>query len=339
MRHFSASLPTAAAGALLLITSCAPSVYTSIQKSYPARIEGSTVLVYDIADSLPQPAEVLGSVTISDTGFSVNCNYEKVMQRAQNETNRIGGNGLRLLWHKKPSALGSTCHRISADMLLFPDSIYTAAYFDNVAAQNARLAAGGITPGNSRTTAPDSETPKATKLNNTLLFNAGYAFITSDFYLMPGITGNPKQGLDINAAYQWTSRIGIGFGLRYSGYFTSVMHQGSKLKVGLNYFAPEFVLRQEIGRKRKWAFHESVGIGYARYSEKLGSLSDGFGGIGFHFDVGFEYKLAQNVGIGASIGAYSTRFSAMDDMVAQYDDKQKGGISRISLNGGLRFYF
>lgn len=222
MRHFSFSLLIIAAGATLLATSCSPSVYTSIQKSYPARIEGSPVLVYDIADSLPQPAEILGSVTISDTGFSINCNYEKVMQRAKDETNRIGGNGLRLLWHKKPSALGSSCHRIAADMLLFPDSVYTASYFDNATAQNALQATSGYLPANTRPTVSDSETPKATKSNNTVILNAGYAFITSKFYVPAGITGNPKQGLDVNAAYQWTLRIGIGFGLRYSGYFTSV---------------------------------------------------------------------------------------------------------------------
>ena len=141
MRHFSASLQAFAAGALFLTTGCAPSVYTSIQKSYPARIEGSTVLVYDMADSLPEPAEVLGSVTVKDSGFSVNCNYAKVMQRAKDETNKIGGNGLHLFWHKEPSVLGSSCHRIAAHMLLLPDSVYTASYFDNVAAQNARLAA------------------------------------------------------------------------------------------------------------------------------------------------------------------------------------------------------
>ena len=169
--------------------------------------------------------------------------------------------------------------------------------------------------------------------------HAGYAFITSDFYLPAGVSGNPKQGLDINAAYQWTSRIGIGFGLRYSGYFTSVMSEGAKLKVRLHYFAPEFVLRQEAGRNRRWAFHESVGLGYARYTEQMGSLSGGIGGLGFHVEVGFEYKLAQNVGIGASVGTYGTRFSSMDDAVSQYNDDQKGGISRISLNGGLRFYF
>ena len=337
MRHFSASLQALAAGALFLTTGCSPSVYTSIQKSYPARIEGSTVLVYDMADSLPEPAEILGSVTVKDSGFSVNCNYAKVMQRAKDETNKIGGNGLHLFWHKEPSALGSSCHRIAAHMLLLPDSVYTASYFDNVAAQNARLAAYGLIPADG-TVAPGRETPKAAN-NNTLTFNAGYAFITSDFYLPAGASGNPKQGLDINAAYQWTSRIGIGFGLRYSGYFTSVMSEGAKLKVRLHYFAPEFVLRQEAGRNRRWAFHESVGLGYARYTEQMGSLSGGIGGLGFHVEVGFEYKLTQNVGIGASVGAYGTRFSSMDDAVSQYDDDQKGGISRISLNGGLRFYF
>ena len=337
MRHFSASLRAFAAGALFLTTGCAPSIYTSIQKSYPARIEGSTVLVYDMADSLPEPAEVLGSVTVKDSGFSVNCNYAKVMQRAKDETNKIGGNGLHLFSHKEPSALGSSCHRIAAHMLLLPDSVYTASYFDNVAAQNARLAAYGLIPADG-TVAPGRETPKAAN-NNTLTFNAGYAFITSDFYLPAGVSGNPKQGLDINAAYQWTSRIGIGFGLRYSGYFTSVMSEGAKLKVRLHYFAPEFVLRQEAGRNRRWAFHESVGLGYARYTEQMGSLSGGIGGLGFHVEVGFEYKLAQNVGIGASVGTYGTRFSSMDDAVSQYNDDQKGGISRISLNGGLRFYF
>jgi len=259
------------------------------------------------------------------------------MQRAKDETNKIGGNGLHLFWHKEPSALGSSCHRIAAHMLLLPDSVYTASYFDNVAAQNARLAAYGLIPADG-TVAPGRETPKAAN-NNTLTFNAGYAFITSDFYLPAGVSGNPKQGLDINAAYQWTSRIGIGFGLRYSGYFTSVMSEGAKLKVRLHYFAPEFVLRQEAGRNRRWAFHESVGLGYARYTEQMGSLSGGIGGLGFHVEVGFEYKLTQNVGIGASVGAYGTRFSSMDDAVSQYDDDQKGGISRISLNGGLRFYF
>ena len=49
--------------------------------------------------------------------------------------------------------------------------------------------------------------------------------------------------------------------------------------------------------------------------------------------------MTQNVGIGASVGAYGTRFCTMDDAVSQYNDDQKGGISRISLNGGLRFYF
>ena len=118
------------------------------------------------------------------------------------------------------------------------------------------------------------------------------------------------------------------------------MSEGAKLKVRLHYFAPEFVLRQEAGRNRRWAFHESVGLGYARYTEQMGSLSGGIGGLGFHVEVGFEYKLTQNAaesGPASELTAHgSVRWTTR---CREYDDDQKGGISRISLNGGLRFYF
>lgn len=336
MRHFSASLQTLAAGALLFITGCAPSVYTNIQKSYPARIEGSTVLVYDITDSLPEPAELLGSISIQDSGFSVNCNYEAVMQRAKDETNKIGGNGLRLLLHKEPS-LASSCHRIAADMLLFPDSVYTASYFDNIAAQNARLSMYGGPKNGEPSPVGKRGKPVIETGRNTFVINAGYAFITSEYVVPGGLTGNPKQGLDINAAYQWHARNGLGFGLRYSGYFTSVKGGGETLSIGLHYFAPEFSLRQELGRR--WAFRESIGIGYARYSETVGSITGSIGGLGYHAEFGIEYKLSKYVGIGVGIGAYQARFNSADELIKQYTDEEKAGISRISLNGGMRFYF
>ena len=129
MRHFSASLQALAAGALFLTTGCAPSVYTSIQKSYPARIEGSTVLVYDMADSLPEPAEVLGSVTIKDSGFSVNCNYAKVMQRAKDETNKSAATGFiwsgtrsRRRWAARATASRPKCFSFPTRSTRLPTS-------------------------------------------------------------------------------------------------------------------------------------------------------------------------------------------------------------------------
>ncbi|WP_295940521.1 porin family protein [uncultured Alistipes sp.] len=316
---------------------CSPQIATNIQKSYPARIEGSTVLVYDITDTLPASAELLGDIRIKDTGFSTECNYDQVMNLAKERTNRIGGNGLHLTSHKKPTAFGSSCHQIEANMLLIPDSVYTASYFDNIASQSDNQYAGSYTVKTPKSETVSSGTVYKTP-HNTLIVNAGYAFITSKMEAVAGSANDLKQGLDINAAYQWTAKSGLGVGLRYSGYFASTdVGYGTKLKLGLHYIAPEFVISQRVGRR--WIFRESVGIGYARYTESVSSLSAGINGFGFHVDLGFEYRLSQVVGIGASIGAYSMRFNSADDIMQQYNRDEKAGISRISLNGGLRFYF
>lgn len=137
MRHFSASLQALAAGALFLTTGCSPSVYTEHSKelSGPHRRFDRAGLRHgglaagtgrNLGQRHGQGQRIFGQLQLCE-GHAA----------AKDETNKIGGNGLHLFWHKEPSALGSSCHRIAAHMLLLPDSVYTASYFDNVAAQNA----------------------------------------------------------------------------------------------------------------------------------------------------------------------------------------------------------
>ena len=84
------------------------------------------MLVYNLTDTLPSQAEVLGSVEVRDNGLSSNCGFRQVLQRAKDATNNAGGNGLILTWHKEPSAFGSSCHQIAASVLRLPDSRTTA---------------------------------------------------------------------------------------------------------------------------------------------------------------------------------------------------------------------
>lgn len=344
--------------AVLLLTTagCSPKIYTSARMNLPARVEGSPVLVYEVTDSIPGPAQTVGTVSIKDSGFSTGCSYSQVIGRAKDAVNSLGGNSLQLTKHKRPNALGSSCHRIEGDILLLPDSVYTAAYFDNLAIQRGRtmLYDGreetSQTPGAAAGTDRESTGNAKKKVNTTLLINAGYAFITSKYIVPDGYSGNPKNGLDVNAALQWTWKSGLGVGVRYSGYYTSATdnsltirpdgtprRKSTKLNIRLHYFAPEFVLRQQVGRK--WIFHESVGIGYARYTEGIGNLTNGIGGLGYHVELGMEYKLSKSVGIGISVGGYGARFSGLDRFVEAYEKNSHAGISRISLNGGMRFHF
>ena len=334
MRNFTTSLQLIAATAMLTATGCTPAIYTNIQKSYPARPEGSTVLVYNLTDTLPSQAEVLGSVEVRDNGLSSNCGFRQVLQLAKDATNNAGGNGLILTWHKEPSAFGSSCHQIAASVLLLPDSIYTAFYFDNIALQNYRTNLLDI-PANTAQKAPlpaNSERKPC-----AIMINAGAAFVLSKTKTAEGVTGNPRRGLDINGAFQWTARSGLGFGLRYSGYFTSAKLDGTKFDIRLHYVGAEFVMRQNLGRK--WAFHESIGLGYAQYSETIYKLSMNQAGLGSHVDLGVEYKLSRSVGLGFSIGAYSVSFNTSNYADSESASYKKDGIARLSLDGGLRFYF
>ena len=326
-----------AAVLLLQSVGCAPKIYTSIQKSYPARPDDTPVLVYYLSDTLPDRAEVLGKVEVRDNGMSTKCSYPEVLRLAKNEANKAGGNGLILTWHKEPTRFGSSCHQIAGDILLMPDSVYRDSYSRNIVLQAYRAAYFGI-PAN--TVIVNRQEPSAgDRKPCTLLINAGYGGITSKYYLPEGATGSPEEGFVIDGAFQWTSRSGIGFGLRYAGYFSFYEYEGLKPGIRLHYVAPEFVYRLGLGRRDKWIFHVSAGIGYARYSEKIGDISIGCGGFGYHADLGFEYRIVPSVGIGLGIGGYSARFSTRDYLTEEVAPDDRAGITYGTLNGGLRFYF
>lgn len=321
---------------LLQSVGCAPKIFTSIQKSYPARPDDADVLVYYLSDTLPDRAEVLGKVEVRDNGMSTKCSYPEVLQRAKAEANKVGGNGLILTWHKEPSTFGSSCHQIAGDILLMPDSIYENSYRRNTALQTYRSNYFSIPANTVVTSRPKTDFGRKPCV---LMLNAGYGFITSKFYVPEGATGSPKEGFELNGAFQWTSRSGIGFGLRYAGYFSSYGYEGIDSKIRSHYAGPEFVYRLEMDRREKWIFQMSAGIGYARQSEKIENTSISFGGFGYHTNLGFEYKIAPSVGLGLGLGCYSARFSTMDYLNEELAPDEKAGITRIAVNGGLRFYF
>lgn len=328
MRNFYLLLGTAV---LLLAQSCAPKVLTRVQKSYPALDANAPVAVFGIEELPPQSAERLGSVEVKDTGFSNNCTYPQVIGLASSATREAGGNALHLTYHRKPSAWGSTCHRIGGWMLHIPDSDSTL----NLSAHNAAAQA--------ETYRQTPVRPRAQIRRTTLHVSPGYGFITSKMKVLDGITGNFKEGFHLDAGIDRVSRSGLGGGVRYAGLFTKgsysdMVERGAYL-MRLHYVAPEFVARTTT-RSGKWGFHAAIGFGYARYTEQWKSKSESLNGIGFHAGLGAEYRITRYVGLGIQAMAYSTRFKMMDDLVGQlYDDNTKGGIEVIAVNGGIRFYF
>ncbi len=86
-------------------------------KEYPALDAKQAFLVIGIDETPPDDAEILGTVKIGDNGLSVNCTYEAAIEYAKIEARSVGGNAIKITEHKTPAAFGSSCHRISANIL------------------------------------------------------------------------------------------------------------------------------------------------------------------------------------------------------------------------------
>jgi len=102
---------------LILLSSCNPKISTSLSKNYPPLDYKQDIVVIGLDQAEPANAEVLGQVKIGDTGFTTNCGYDIVIDKAKLEARKAGGNAIKIMEHTPPSAMGSSCHRITAKVL------------------------------------------------------------------------------------------------------------------------------------------------------------------------------------------------------------------------------
>jgi hypothetical protein len=103
-------------GACLMISSCNPKVTKSIIRTYPPLNSSTEISVLDLRTPIPIGAENLGSIKIGDSGFSTNCTWNTVIEKAKSEARRVGGNVIKITEHKQPDIV-SSCHRIKVTIL------------------------------------------------------------------------------------------------------------------------------------------------------------------------------------------------------------------------------
>lgn len=103
----------------LFLSSCSPSLkYTSIKPSKTSKPSGHNIIVYPLGSSLPSNATIIGSIYIGDTGFSMGCGYDDVLNIAKRKAREVGGDAIQITEVKTPD-LSSTCYRIRANIIAF----------------------------------------------------------------------------------------------------------------------------------------------------------------------------------------------------------------------------
>ena len=101
---------------LIFLGSCNPKISTSIRTSYQPLDYKQDVVVIGLDKAEPNDSEYLGEVKIGDSGFSINCGYDVVIDQAKLEARKVGGNAIKIIKHNRPDII-SSCHRITVRVL------------------------------------------------------------------------------------------------------------------------------------------------------------------------------------------------------------------------------
>ena len=85
-------------------SACSPRVVTSINKKYSALDNSAKVTVIKVGESIPFKYEELGSIKLGDAGMTgkKKCTYEALLTLAIEETQKIGGNAIKIVEHIPP---------------------------------------------------------------------------------------------------------------------------------------------------------------------------------------------------------------------------------------------
>lgn len=229
------------------------------------------------------------------------------------ETNKHGGNAIRLTSYKAPAQYGSPGNRIAADMLLLADSVYTASYFDNLASRQL------LVKMNSDMDEYAWSKRRSAFNRNAVTFNVGFCFPEEQ-----------DRGFELNIGYQriWNSSNSTQaiLGARYRKYFAAVETGGVDYKIRMDYVGPEFGGSYTSGRL---IIPVTIGFGYLRYTDDREDLT--LNGYGAHIELGCEYRISYRIGIGISYTYYAG--------VYKIPGTKESTHYRSSLAGGVRFYF
>lgn len=83
------------------------------------------VALLDIEHSLPENIQKIGSLKFQDTGFSTDCSFNSLMNRARQSARENGANIVKVVEKKSPD-IWSSCYRLVIDFYKYegdPESL------------------------------------------------------------------------------------------------------------------------------------------------------------------------------------------------------------------------
>ncbi len=80
------------------------------------------IIIKENANVSEAMGEIIGTVKISDTGFSTNCSEDDVLNILRREACRLGANMVNITESQQPD-MKSTCYRVTADLIRLNEAL------------------------------------------------------------------------------------------------------------------------------------------------------------------------------------------------------------------------
>lgn len=316
-----------------ILTSCSttPRVIADVVEQLPSQ-PAEKVMVYDTDERVPRGAKPIGKVNVTDGGMTpaYKCLYSNMLALAVRKTAECGGNALHVDEHKTPNFWISNCHRIWGTIYVLPDSLVTSDAPSAISRleekKDQELLAMTQEQIRQREKALDNP-------DNIFKVSVGPSWITSELQT-PTKAYKNETGIALELDYQHLWRSGIGIGFNYLYHSTSF---NEAYGVNMHYFGPSVVYGVKLGDN--WRMDCALGLGYSVYTEKVKgyfSEENSDSNIGLLVQLGIEYMLSKNIGIGLQLNSFTMSMKRPDGIdTSKYDFY---GIKRLDAQLGLRFY-
>lgn len=320
--------------AMSVMASCSPRVITSVTNPLPAK-EASRVAVYDEGAIVPNSAQVIGQVRVTDGGLcpTGKCRYPQVVEIAKQQTAKAGGNALYVRQHQLPDG-HSTCHRITCDMLYLTDSIVDPtlpnplmekaaeeekAYFEKV----------------------DNDNQVRRLPLNYISLGGGYSWLDNDVLTDDGFKKVKPDGFGYTVEYShlWQSKRSarpVYYGFALNCIYSCVTYDnlgsfGQSMELHNTLLGVGYKMAYKTNRNFVWDW--VLGLGYAHTSDDWGlNNASGLGTYGI-MDVG--YLIARHFCIGASFVFTTTIYSKPEG----WPSDKRYGIDSGGLNVKMGYFF
>ncbi|WP_166962274.1 hypothetical protein [Yeosuana marina] len=111
------------------LTSCSPKITSNFTNPQPKLSIDEKVALLDIEHKLPENITKVGDLRFQDSGFSTDCSFNSLMNKARMEARKNGANIVKVVNKKKPN-LWSSCYRLKIELYKYDEDVSSIPQYE-----------------------------------------------------------------------------------------------------------------------------------------------------------------------------------------------------------------